>query len=422
MYSPSDVKSAIAAKTLVPAFQRIVSLASGRIAGFEVLTRCLHPSLGPVLPDNFIHFAEELRLMNDITTQVAVQAIAVASALPNVGLLTINLSRSQFGGNVDLVRITAAARELSFPLERIILEVSEDTVCKDILAAEKNLLKFKNLGYRVALDNCGPRFAADVNLQQLGFDILKIDRRIAAHILNDERAVKTMRAIVALGKNLRASIIAMGVETRAQQTACQGTGCKFAEGYLFGRPVLTNELRRLLNCEEVAPAEFSEDSLAMAGALPDCSEPLSGTVRGTESGEIEPLVTWTEELSVGVKILDQDHQAIFAMLNEVHAAVHSGHPKDEIEAAIEQLVLCTLDHFDREEKLFDRTEFPAASLHRAQHENFRRRIYALQRRIETSISMDELKEIFPVLKCWLTDHLRVADREYRTHFNARGIS
>lgn len=425
IYSPSDVRSAIAAKTLVPSFQRIVNITTGRIAGFEVLTRCLHPTLGAVLPDNFISVSEKLGLMGEITSQVAVKALVAASTLPNVGAIAINLTRTQFASKADLAQITSVAQELAFPFRRIIFEVSEDTVFRDPSAAMRTVRKLKEIGYRVALDHCGPRYSAFSPFHQMGFDIVKIDRWLTQQAFSQLQARKTVMTIIGTARSLGSSAIAMGIESKAQLTALQSTGCKLAEGYLFGLPVLAHDLQRLLR-----GTENLEDDQPASSPASDCQEfdsfessPQDAAYpSAAETREIEPLVTWTEDLSVGIGTLDDDHKAIFAMLNQLHDGVHRGSPRENLEAAIEELVQCTMVHFDREEEYFERTSFPGAEAHRAEHEGFRRRIYSLQRRIESSSSTETLMEIFPPLKAWLTGHVSGSDQLYRSHLTAHGIS
>lgn len=262
LYSASDVKSSIAAKTLVPSFQRIVSISNSRIVGFEVLTRCLHPKLGATLPDNFITIAEKLGLMREITSQVAVKAIAAAATLPNLGAIAINLTSSQFGSKGDLAQISFAAQQFSLPADRIVLEISEDTIFRNTSNAQRIIRQFKDLGYKIALDNCGARCAAFSLLPQMGFDVLKIDRRLTHEAFVHMEARKTVMEIVAVARKVGSSVVAMGIETRAQLATLESLGCGFAEGYLFGPSVLDSELHALIAGRKSSVHERPEDAFA----------------------------------------------------------------------------------------------------------------------------------------------------------------
>lgn len=134
-----------------------------------------------------------------------------------------------------------------------------------------------------------------------------------------------------------------------------------------------------------------------------------------------PLMTWTEEMSVGVKALDDDHKKLVALLNELHEGILSGEPKPVLERVIERLVEYTIYHFGREEKLFTDAGFPAATEHKREHELLSRRARNLQSRFECGQSTQLSLEAMNFLKIWLTGHIMGNDKEYVPYLKAKGI-
>ncbi len=134
-----------------------------------------------------------------------------------------------------------------------------------------------------------------------------------------------------------------------------------------------------------------------------------------------PLMTWTEEMSVGVKVLDDDHKALIAMLNELHDSIQAGRPRAVLERVIDGMLKYTKTHFAREEKMFAQTGYPAAAAHKAEHEQLARRAMNLQSRFENGQSNVLTLETVTFIQSWLKDHIMGSDQQYKPHFKVKGI-
>ena len=134
-----------------------------------------------------------------------------------------------------------------------------------------------------------------------------------------------------------------------------------------------------------------------------------------------PLMTWTEEMSVKVKVLDDDHKTLIAMLNSLNEGIESGHARKTLESVIEKLSNYTRIHFAREEKMFEQTGYPMGQAHKAEHALLARRVMNLQARFEAGQSRELGMETMAFLKSWLTDHIMGSDQKYGPHLNAKGI-
>ncbi|MGH9681879.1 MAG: bacteriohemerythrin, partial [Candidatus Acidiferrales bacterium] len=77
-----------------------------------------------------------------------------------------------------------------------------------------------------------------------------------------------------------------------------------------------------------------------------------------------PLMSWNEKMSVGVDVLDMDHQKLVGLLNQLFDAMQSGHGKESLSKILDELVSYTKFHFAREEKLFSHSDYPDTASHR----------------------------------------------------------
>lgn len=133
------------------------------------------------------------------------------------------------------------------------------------------------------------------------------------------------------------------------------------------------------------------------------------------------FMIWTEEMSVGVESLDEDHKRLIELLNRLHENVEAGKTGKALEKVIEQMVKYTQYHFTREEALFNQAGFPQAAEHHHEHEMLMRRALSLQARFENGQSRELSLEAMDVLQRWLSSHILGSDREYIPYLRAKGI-
>jgi hemerythrin len=127
-----------------------------------------------------------------------------------------------------------------------------------------------------------------------------------------------------------------------------------------------------------------------------------------------PLMHWTEDLSVGVEALDEDHRRLFAMVNRLFDALDGG-DGDLLGPLFDALVDYTRDHFAREEALMAARHYPALAAHRAEHLQLAERVHSLRDRFLGGTDEPVGQELLVLFKTWLTSHIRVSDCAYKPY-------
>ena len=134
-----------------------------------------------------------------------------------------------------------------------------------------------------------------------------------------------------------------------------------------------------------------------------------------------PLMVWTEKLSVGVGVLDDDHKRLVGMVNELYDAMQAGHGRESLGPILDRLVQYTKVHFAREEKFFAQTSYAASEAHKGEHEALTRQVIAVQQKFHSGATATLSLDVMQFLKNWLVNHIQGSDQKYRPHLNANGI-
>jgi PAS domain S-box-containing protein len=244
------VRRALDNDELEPCFQPVVELATGRLAGFEVLARWKHPQLGLVLPENFISLAEEEGLIGSLMQQILRKAFLSASSVPAPLVLAVNVSPAQLHepGLPGLIR--QVAEEGGFPLDRLAIEITESGLMENLDLARTTACDLKDMGCKLALDDFGTGYSSLSHLQALPFDVLKVDRSFVSSMTDKRESRKIVAAIVGLAHSLDLVTIAEGIETEEQAAMMLRLECQLGQGWLYGRPLTADRIPSMV---EAAP-------------------------------------------------------------------------------------------------------------------------------------------------------------------------
>lgn len=231
-------------------YQPQVDARTGRIFGMEALVRWQHPDLGLLSPERFINLAEENGFIIPLGEWVLRCACRQNKAWQDQGLplvrVSVNLSARQFG-QYHLEEVVAAILlETGLAPQWLELELTESVIMKD---AEQNIVllnKFKAMGISLAIDDFGTGYSSLSYLKNFPISRLKIDRSFVRDLTTNQDDAAIARIIIDIAHSLNLSVIAEGVETRAQMQFLSFNNCVEMQGYLFSRPVPAVEFTELL--------------------------------------------------------------------------------------------------------------------------------------------------------------------------------
>ena len=221
-------------------YQPIVSLETGRIAGFEALLRWEHPERGLVAPDEFIPVAEDLGLIIPLGQWALREACRQLRAwqLECVDLrpltVSVNLSGRQFAHAELLTVVDHALKETGLEASSLKLEITESVMMDNTELSSALLLDLKARHIDTCMDDFGTGYSSLSFLQQYPVDILKIDQ---AFMGLGKESVEIVRTIVTLAHNLGKHVIAEGVETAEQVALLRSLHCEYGQGYFFSEPI-----------------------------------------------------------------------------------------------------------------------------------------------------------------------------------------
>jgi len=134
-----------------------------------------------------------------------------------------------------------------------------------------------------------------------------------------------------------------------------------------------------------------------------------------------PLTSWSDKLSVGVVVLDNDHKKLIAMVNNLFDGIQAGKGKEVVGKILDGLIAYTAEHFKREEAFFAQAGYPDAKAHKAQHEDLVKQVLAVQAKFKNGASPTLSLEVMNFLKNWLTTHIQETDQKYGPFLNSKGI-
>jgi diguanylate cyclase (GGDEF)-like protein/PAS domain S-box-containing protein len=239
----SDLRRALDEGGLRVHYQPVLALPSMRVVGIEALVRWQHPARGTIPPADFIPMAEANGLILPLGRWVLEQACGQVrtwqreiDGLADINA-AINISPRQLEDPAFVDDVRRALATSGLRPEKLVLEITESTMMRDVVAAATRLGELSALGIRLAIDDFGTGQSSLGQLRRFPVHILKVDRSFVETIGHDQVARDLLSAVVKLGESLGLDVVAEGVETREQALVVQSMGKLYVQGYLYSRPL-----------------------------------------------------------------------------------------------------------------------------------------------------------------------------------------
>lgn len=240
------LRDAIERDQIAILFQPQFEVTSGHLVGAEALARWQHPKLGEVGAGELFATADRCDLRHELSQLIQRKAIGVGAgwqgALGDLRL-AVNLGAEELGeGYAD--RLLALLADSGFAADRLTLELTEESLVRDVDLAAVQLERLRTKDVRVAVDDFGTGYSSLAYLKALPIDYLKLDKGMTPDIAGSGKDRIVLRAIIAMGKALGLKIIAEGVESENELEMLRAEGCDYFQGFLRSKPLGAEEFER----------------------------------------------------------------------------------------------------------------------------------------------------------------------------------
>ncbi|MDP2869033.1 EAL domain-containing protein [Methyloversatilis sp.] len=249
MQMEQGLRRAIDADALQVHYQPQLRLIDRRIVGVEALVRWPHPEWGMIPPSRFVPVAEESGIIEAMGQWVLRRAchdiVGLANSEGQQMRLAVNVSVRQFLRDDFVAQVLEVLAETGFPAASLELEITESTL--QVIERSAGILDaLKQLGVSIGLDDFGTGYSSLSVLRGLPIDRIKIDRSFIIDLTDSDDARAMIDAMLTLGRSLRMSTIAEGIELDTQAELLGSLGCAEGQGFLFARPMPLDMLHQML--------------------------------------------------------------------------------------------------------------------------------------------------------------------------------
>jgi diguanylate cyclase (GGDEF)-like protein len=240
-----DLRQAFRNGELEVHYQPQFDMRTGVICGAEALVRWMHPEEGAISPSEFIPLAEESHMIVDLGAWVIEKACEDLCGILDRGLhpgpVSVNVSARQLREGDFRQAVMERIRRFGIHPGYLQLEVTETAVAQNRDTAIALLESLRNDGVRVAIDDFGTGYSSLSYLQQMPFDVIKIDRSFVEKIGSNDTSDNICRTVIRMAEELGKKSIAEGVESNRQVDFLRKNGCNLAQGFFYSHALPRDE-------------------------------------------------------------------------------------------------------------------------------------------------------------------------------------
>jgi EAL domain-containing protein (putative c-di-GMP-specific phosphodiesterase class I) len=217
--------------------QPIISLDSGQITGWEILTR------GPVdtlftMPEDLFHYAYQTDLLIHLELLVVKKAFMVIHQKRTTSPVYINVTVPSLKNPFFFQMVRKLLEQFpEIDPGQIVFEITERHVIDDLSAFSRSMEHFREAGFKLAVDDTGAGYASLHMIAELLPDVIKIDRSIIRNIDRHEVKDTVLDALLMVARKIGSNVVAEGIETEEEAKALLGKNVDFGQGFFFSVPL-----------------------------------------------------------------------------------------------------------------------------------------------------------------------------------------
>ncbi|MDE7226913.1 MAG: EAL domain-containing protein [Treponemataceae bacterium] len=227
-------------------YQPIVRAQTDEVCNFEALARWIDPQRGflspaafvPVIEDYNLGVRMDLYMVEEVCREYEVRRQGGLTPVP----VSLNFCRTDFDQRDMVAAVAEIADKYHVPHDMLIIEVTESGFSRNASDLQEQINRFHELGFKVWMDDFGDGYASLNVLQDMNFDLIKLDIGFMRNFNPSGKNGVILRALLSMAKDLGIHTLAEGIETEAQFAFLKQYGCEKIQGFYFGKPTPTDEL------------------------------------------------------------------------------------------------------------------------------------------------------------------------------------
>lgn len=240
------IRDAIAHKDFHLVYQPQINIATGALHGVEALIRWEHKEWGAVPPDRFIPLAEECGLIDEIDSWVLDEAcrqlVEWESHGVKVPVVAVNASASDLRHDKVPRRVSEALNRYGLRGDRLVVEITEGVMLNSNRSTDLAFAALSSMGVRVSVDDFGTGYSGLGYLKRFPVSELKLDRSFVKDLETNREDQALSTAVIRIGQSLDLTVVAEGVESKAQMDFLAMMRCDIAQGYVISKPLKPDAL------------------------------------------------------------------------------------------------------------------------------------------------------------------------------------
>lgn len=256
----SEISCALLDKQIEVFYQPLYNIKNNTIVGCEALARWRHPLKGLLTPDKFLPLFEQSGLITELDLYLFEENCRNIRRWIDSNDVFVpiccNFSRLHFFNPNFPSTLKNITDKYSVTTSNFSIEITENILIENTNTIIKQLNELRSFGFSVSMDDFGSGYSSFGMLQNLPFDVIKIDKVFLSHNLNDFKNTTILYSIINIARALGMLTVCEGVETKQQVEFIKSINCDIAQGFYYAKPMECKQFEKLLSRKNTSDKMF----------------------------------------------------------------------------------------------------------------------------------------------------------------------